>query len=112
MKKLLWIFVPVLMLAACQKYDDTTLKQEIRKLDERVTALETIKTDISGLQTAVQNLQKGFTVSSVKEVSGGWDIVFSDGNKITVKNGNDGASPVIAVRKDTDGKYYLLDRQW
>ena len=113
MKKLLWIFVPVLMLAACQKYDDTTLKQEIRKLDERVTALETIKTDISGLQTAVQNLQKGFTVSSVKEVSGGWDIVFSDGNKITVKNGNDGASPVIAVRKDTDGKYYwTVNGEW
>lgn len=113
MKKLLWIFVPVLMLAACQKYDDTALKQEIRKLDERVTALETIKTDISGLQTAVQNLQKGFTVSSVKEVSGGWEIVFSDGNKITVKNGTDGASPVIAVRKDTDGKYYwTVNGEW
>ena len=41
--------VPMLMLASCGGYDDTPIKQDLASLEERITALETVRSDIDGI---------------------------------------------------------------
>lgn len=108
------ICVLMLGLSSC-KYDDSGVKEDIKKLDERVSSLErwqtTVNTNIKALQGLVAALQdKNFVtkitsvVENGKEV--GYKLEFEKGNPILIKHGIDGKTPVIGVAKDTDGKYY------
>ena len=122
MKKLLTLAVMVtaLVLSSC-KYDDDDIWNSVHGLEDRVAKLEELckqmNTNISSLQTIVTALQNNVYVTGTtplmkdgKEI--GYTITFSKGNPITIyhgkdgQDGEDGITPTISVKKDTDGVYY------
>ena len=122
MKKLLAYaaLFAVVALTSC-KYDDDDLWNNVHGLENRVAKLEELckqmNTNISSLQTIVTALQNNVYVTGTtplmkdgKEI--GYTITFSKGNPITIyhgkdgQDGEDGTTPTIGVKKDTDGVYY------
>ena len=122
MKKLLAFaaLFAVVALTSC-KYDDDDLWNSVHGLENRVAKLEELckqmNTNISSLQTIVTSLQNNVYVTGTtplmkdgKEI--GYTITFSKGNPITIyhgkdgQDGEDGITPTISVKKDTDGVYY------
>ena len=122
MKKLLAYaaLFAVVALTSC-KYDDDDLWNSVHGLENRVAKLEELckqmNTNISSLQTIVTALQNNVYVTGTtplmkdgKEI--GYTITFSKGNPITIyhgkdgQDGEDGITPTISVKKDTDGVYY------
>ena len=122
MKKLLTFaaLFAVVALASC-KYDDDDIWNSVHGLENRVAKLEELckqmNTNISSLQTIVTALQNNVYVTGTtplmkdgKEI--GYTITFSKGNPITIyhgkdgQDGEDGITPTISVKKDTDGVYY------
>ncbi|MBP5720963.1 MAG: hypothetical protein J6W82_07850 [Bacteroidales bacterium] len=98
---------------SCQMYDDSELRDKISGLEGRVSSIEskiaTANSNIDGLKNIVASLDGKVYVTSVKEISDGYQITFSDGNTVTLKNG---VSPVIGV-KEKDGVYYwTLNGDW
>lgn len=110
----------VVALTSC-KYDDDDLWNSVHGLENRVAKLEELckqmNTNISSLQTIVTALQNNVYVTGTtplmkdgKEI--GYTITFSKGNPITIyhgkdgQDGEDGITPTISVKKDTDGVYY------
>lgn len=122
MKKLFMLFaIATLVCVGCSdEYDDSALRNDLSDLENRVSKLEELckqmNTNISSLQTIVTALQNNDYVTGVTPVmqSGkevGYTITFSKSNPITIFHGKDGANgsghtPVIGVKKDTDGIYY------
>ena len=122
MKKLLAFaaLFAVVALTSC-KYDDDDLWNSVHGLENCVAKLEELckqmNTNISSLQTIVTALQNNVYVTGTtplmkdgKEI--GYTITFSKGNPITIyhgkdgQDGEDGITPTISVKKDTDGVYY------
>ena len=110
-----------LVFAACEKYDDTELRNKISALEGRVTTLEdlvkTANQNIQNLQTLTAGLDKAVFVTAVNELTGGgYEIKFSNGKTATIKdgkNGENGNTPIIGVKKDTDDVYYwTLNGEW
>ena len=119
MKKLLsLVFCGLLLFGCSDKYDDSALRNDLNDLENRVTKLEELctqmNTNISSLQKIVDALQDNLSISKVEQISDGYIIHFSDGSTATIKNGKDsGDAPVIGVKQDTDGCYYwTLDGKW
>lgn len=116
MKRLKLIFISLILLlinSTCSKYDDTEIWDEINRLDQRVTAIEnqlkTINSEISAMRSLVSTLENRRYVSSISELVDGYTITFSDGSKITIKDGEKGAdgkdAPVLNVQF-FNGRYY------
>ncbi len=116
MKKFLLMFLPLAVLVTGCRYDDSEVWKELNNHENRLLALEkTINTDLVNLQGIVAELQAKVYVNSVTPTADGKGIVlaFSDGKTYTVSNGTDGNTPVIGVKKDTDGNYYwTLNGEW
>ncbi len=131
-KTLLSAILPVAMIAvSCDKYDDAPIATRVGNLENRVTELETIvkqlNTNIGAISTtldALKNQDKIVKVAKLPDGSG-YTVEFAQSGTITIyngtkgkdgidgKNGKDGVSPVIAVKKDTDGQYYwTLNGEW
>ena len=113
------------MLSGCKKYDDTDVRNDIKDLQNRVTALETwcetAKGQIGSLQGLVTALEsKNFITGVTPIMEGaeevGYTITFQTGNPITIKHGKDGqngdpgVTPQIGASKDpenpSDETYY------
>ena len=116
MKKFLLMFLPLAVLVTGCRYDDSEVWKELNNHENRLLALEkTINTDLVNLQGIVAELQAKVYVNSVTPTADGKGIVlaFSDGKTYTVSTGTDGNTPVIGVKKDTDGNYYwTLNGEW
>lgn len=102
---------------SCDKYDDSQIRSDISSLSNRVSTLESwmnsAQSNIQSLLTLTESINKNYFITAVNPLSDGYEIVFSNGSKATIKNGADGHSPVIGVKKGTDGKYYwTLDGEW
>ena len=98
------------------------------KLDDheaRMARLEALcnqyNTTISSLQSLVASLQSNNWIKDVIPVSEngltiGYVISFVHGDPITIyngKNGENGQTPIIGVKKDEDGKWYwTVDDEW
>ena len=122
MKKLfILLSVVTLSFTSCSDYDDVALWNKSQDIDTRLTTLEELceqlNTNVSSLQTIVTALQNNVYVTGTtplmkdgKEI--GYTITFSKGNPITIYHGKDGqdgengTTPTINVKKDTDGVYY------
>ena len=121
MKKLLTFAALIAVTFSSCKYDDDDLWNSVHGLENRVAKLEELckqmNTNISSLQTIVTALQNNVYVTGTtplmkdgKEI--GYTITFSKGNPITIyhgkdgQDGEDGITPTISVKKDTDGVYY------
>ena len=80
-----------------------------------------MNTNVSSLQTLVNALQENDYVTNVAPVMRGDEVVgysisFHKADPITIYNGekgNDGTTPIMGVRQDTDGVYYwTVDGEW
>lgn len=115
MKKLFYLVAAVgLLFAACEDYDDSGINDRIDNLEERVKTLEdtvaALNQDIAGVQTLVGAMQNNVYISKIVEGETGYDVYFTNGEKITIsdgKAGEDGADgATITVKQDEDGEYY------
>ena len=74
---------------SCKDYDD-----DIDRIDKE---LSEVKETIASLDSAIK---AGKFVQSCNEVTGGYELVFTDGSKITIKNGTNGTNgeqPVLLL---------------
>lgn len=101
--------IAALMALSC--YDDTQVLERLDTLEAQVAELNQQLNSVSDIVSA---LQKNVYVKAVNEVAGGYEIEFTDGKKVTVKDGKDGAdAPEIGATMDVDGVYYwTLDGEW
>lgn len=112
------LFAALAMFSCGDDYDDTELRNDMNDLKSRVEKLETwcgtVNSQISALQGLVSALEANDYVTGVTPVMEGavevgYTINFSKSGSITIKHGKDGAdgsTPVIGVKKDGDGLYY------
>lgn len=110
-------------LSSCgDDYDDSELRGDIKNLDSRITALEewqkSVNTDIRSLQSLVEALEDKDYVTAVTplEDGTGYVISFLKSGNVTIKHGEkgeDGTTPVISVKQDSDGKHYwTVNGEW
>ena len=114
----------------CEKFDDSHLWDSINDLNNRVERLEDLcdrmNANISSLQVIVQALQTNDAIKSVTSLPNGegYTIIFVSGKLINIYNGTNGVdgkdgvdskpgedgengvTPIISVKKDSDGVYY------
>lgn len=129
MKKIIFAIAAVIpLISSCNKFDDSKIWDELKNHEERIVRLETIcdqiNTNITSLQAIVITLQNNDYITNIAPIiSGneeiGYTITFAKSGSITIyhgrngENGEDGNSPVIGVKEDSDGKYYwTLDGEW
>ncbi len=115
MKKLFYLMAAVsLLFVACDDYDDSGINDRIDDLEERVKTLEdtiaTLNQDIAGVQTLVDAMQNNVYISKIVEGESGYDVYFTNGDKITISDGKDGEAGAdgvtVTVMQDTDGEWY------
>lgn len=121
-KGILLIFTVLATLIGCGQYDDSELKSDINDLKSRMAALEqqckNINENLTSLQAIVNASQKQDGIVSVTDLPDGqgYSVKFVSGKVIYLyngKNGTDGVTPKISVRKDSDGIYYwTVDGDW
>ena len=121
-KGILLIFTVLATLVGCGQYDDSELKSDINDLKSRMAALEkqckNMNENLTSLQAIVDAIQKQDGVVSVTDLPDGqgYSVKFVSGKVIYLyngKNGTDGVTPKISVRKDSDGIYYwTVDGDW
>ena len=102
---------------SCNKYDDSELRDKINDIEERLSKLEqlmqTANQNIASLQTLTSVLDGAVFVTEITELPDGFQLKFSNGKTVTLKNGADGHTPAIGVKADADGVYYwTIDGQW
>jgi Leucine-rich repeat (LRR) protein len=109
-------------------YDDTWIKETTENLKDRVAALEewqkSVNSDILSLQSLIEALEGKDYVTGVTPLPDGtgYVISFLKSGDVTIKHGErgaqgekgeDGVTPVISVKQDTDGKYYwTINGEW
>ena len=120
-------FVGIVLLAGCVP----DYKEDITDLKNRVTALENLCSQINGniasLQSLVAAVQNRNYITAVTPITSGgettgYTVAFATGDPITIyngakgadgSNGQDGHTPQIGVKQDTDGLWYwTVDGEW
>lgn len=124
MKKLFLLLAGFGMLTAgcSDSYDDSELVKRMDEFEQRLQKLEqlcnSMNTNLSSMQSIVTALEKGDYITSVEPLTEngavvGYTIKFAKSTPIVIYHGEDGASPVIAIKQDTDGIYYwTLNGEW
>ncbi|MDR0543923.1 MAG: DUF4988 and DUF4465 domain-containing protein [Odoribacteraceae bacterium] len=108
MKKYLSILIIPALLVAC--YDDSRLWNSVNDLEEKMQTLEEqvarANEDVAALQSIVNALNAGKTITAVDSSATGYAISFSDRSSLTLRHGKDGAdAPLVGVKEDA-GVYY------
>lgn len=116
------LFIPIIV-SSC--YDDSELWEHIRDHEYRITKLEDycnqINNNISSLQSIIEAIQSREFVKDVIPVytegyCTGYTITFNGRDPISLfngKNGTDAKTPIIGVKKDTNGVWYwTLNGNW
>ena len=97
MKKFLFVaLLPMLLVVGCS-YDDSQLWEAMDEVKEQT---EQNKQDIATLSALVEALNKGKVIVSTEQTAEGVVLTFSDGSKVTIKNGANGKDGVNGA----DGK--------
>ena len=109
MRKILFLLLTVVTVCSC--YNDDDLWDKVNDLDGRVGTLETtvkdMNTEITTLRSLVDALNQGKVITDTEQTTEGYTLTFSDGSKVSIKNGTNGTdAPVIGVKADEDGVYY------
>lgn len=93
-------------------YDDSELRGRVEKLE---AWQKSVNDQIVALQGLVAALESNDYVTSVTALDNGtgYVVMFSKSGSITIKHGEKGATPVVSVKQDADGKYYwTLDGEY
>ena len=138
MKKLLALLLSGIITWSCgDKFDDSELWNDLNNLKNRIEKLEELckelNTNISSLKTMIDALEQNDYITDItsiykdgKEI--GYTINFEKNSPITIyhgkdgtngnngengEDGKDGNTPIINIKKDTDGFYYwTLNGTW
>lgn len=110
----------ILAVSSCTGYDDSDIRGGLSDLENRVSKLETLcsqmNSNIDALQTIVNALRQKEFVESVTPFSDGYTLTFSSGKTVTIyngKDGKDGSTPQIGVKQHSDGNWYwTVDGGW
>ena len=118
----------ILVAFSCSKYDDSELWKAVNENSKRLAQLEAKVAELNSNVNTLKNLvdaiaKKDMIVSTSPLVDGsGYTILFTSGKSLVIKNGlngengtngQDGETPIISVKKDTDGIYYwTLNGEW
>lgn len=116
MKKLFYLLAGFgLLLTACgDDFDDSEIKNQLAGLEDRVKVLEetvaSLNQDIAGVQTLVEAMQNNVYVSKIVDTENGYEVYFTNGEKITIADGKAGEAgadgATITVLAGEDGAYY------
>lgn len=114
MKKLLYLVAAVGMLFTACEYDDADIYNRVDDLENRVLELEetiaALNQDIAGVRTLVEAMQNNVYVSKIVEGETGYEVYFTNGEKITIADGKAGEAGkdgvTVTVLLDEDGAYY------
>ncbi len=106
---------------ACDKYDDSSLreliesqKKEIDGLKDKINELQdadkNVSSDIATLNSQIASLETGNYIKDVTALSdgSGYMITFAEGDAVIVKNGNDGESGKDGVTP----QFKIADGNW
>lgn len=116
MKKLFLLVAAVcgMLFTACE-FDPSDLNNRIDDLENRVTELEetiaTLNQDIAGVQTLVNAMQNNVYVSKIVKGETGYEVYFTNGEKIEIADGKAGEAgkdgvTVTVMLDEEDGQYY------
>ena len=121
MKKLLSILILIaLVVAGCDKYDDSDIQRRIGELERNVQ-------NLTGYQTLLQNLSSGKTVTAYSQSGNEITLTFSDGKSLTfnikgekgdsVKGdpgtpGENGKTPQFKIENETWKVSYDEGKTW
>ena len=95
------------LFAGCSDLED--YKNKVDELDGRVTALETITTNLNKNVEALQTLYSGATINSAtKDANNVWTIVLSNGETLTLNQGSVGVANAPVMSVDNNG-YWMVD---
>lgn len=107
MKRLiLFLWVPVCLLAACNQAEMAEMDRRVTELEQRQQALsrqlQDIEKDVNALSALMDAYAKGFHVTSVEEVRKdgaiiGWNVSFDHHPSILLRNGADGRNGYVGV---------------
>ena len=120
------LLLVALVFASCSKYDDSDLRNEVQNLGNRVNALERWQNEVNSNLTTLQSIVNSLngmdhitSIDDLKDNSGqiiGYTLHFAKGASKNIYNGsegNEGKTPAIGVKIDSDGVYYWTkDGQW
>ena len=119
MKKSITLLCSILLLSlsACQ-HDEIwdKLNEHDQKIEQLEQQCRDLNSNVQALQTIVQSIQQNEQVTDVTKIleggiEVGYSITFSKSGTITIMNGT--SSPVIGVKKHSDGTYYWTsDGEW
>lgn len=120
-RKLSFAIVAAVSIASCSSYDDTDLWNEVNGIKDRVSSIETqlsgMNRNIESIQALVDAEKDNVYIISVTQTTDGYEIVMSNGKRLVINNGKDGANgagghdgangstPIIGVSM-VDGVYY------
>ena len=100
-------------------YDDSELTERVENLENRLQILEEqMNSNINSLQAILEALDDNDYITQIVPITNGeleigYTINFSKGNSINIYHGQDGYSPQIGVKQDSDGIYYWTrDGEW
>lgn len=102
MKRILAIASALVLLAGCEKYDDTPIKEALGALENRVLALEKLNGEVAALKEIVAG---SVTVASCVEADGVWTVTLSDGKSFKVQSGLT-ENPVVTVIEENGRSYW------
>ncbi|MBQ9310905.1 MAG: hypothetical protein IJ222_08650 [Bacteroidales bacterium] len=108
---------------SCGSYDDSALEGRVKALEDKYAALEAkcqlLNDNVEAIRTAVSKIGESRYVQDVIFADGQYTILFTDGDKIVIKDGekgdkgDSGSAPVVGVRKDTDDMFYwTVNGEW
>ena len=103
-----FICAGMILFTSCQKYDDSGINGRMDDLENRVSELEKLVSDLNttvqSLSTLVRDLQDDIRVVSMTTLeTGGYELTLSNGQTLTIKDGEDGKAPSIGVKEDETG---------
>ena len=113
---------------SCKKFDDSAIWDKLNDHEKRLVELEILceqmNINITSLRSIIEALQKNDYMTAFTPINDngreiGYIIALSSGKTITIyhglngKDGQDGYTPLIGVKQDSDGLFYwTLDGEW
>ena len=95
----------IVIFSCSEEYDDSAIWAEINSIKSNI---DKINQDLNVLHDVVTALQNNDYVTKVEQTGNGYTLFFSSGKNVSITNGEDGDTPLISIKKDTDGKYYWV----